>query len=299
MSDQIPKLSLDKLLKNDADSLNLLSNALSNHGFFVITDHKISFDLFNRAYEYSEKFFNLDSSTKNLYSFRENAGARGYTPFGKETALGETIPDLKEFWHHGPIIDDSYDKRIMKNVYVSEIDTFNSVFDELFIEMNNLGLKLLSSISLTLGLSPSFFEKSTSKGNSLLRLIHYPPSNNENIYRAREHADINLITLLIGANEPGLEVKDKQGNWIPVSSSYEDIVCNIGDMMQLITDKKLKSTPHRVIKYKKDETKSRYSIPFFLHPSPDTILKSVFNDDDLGVLAHDFLDERLKAIKLY
>jgi len=299
MSDQIPKLSLDKLLKNDADSLNLLSNALSNHGFFVITDHKISFDLFNSAYEYSEKFFNLDSSTKNLYSFRENAGARGYTPFGKETALGETIPDLKEFWHHGPIIDDSYDKRIMKNVYVNEIDTFNSVFDELFIEMNNLGLKLLSSISLTLGLSPSFFEKSTSKGNSLLRLIHYPPSNNENIYRAREHADINLITLLIGANEPGLEVKDKQGNWIPVSSSYEDIVCNIGDMMQLITDKKLKSTPHRVIKYKKDETKSRYSIPFFLHPSPDTILKSVFNDDDLGVLAHDFLDERLKAIKLY
>ncbi len=299
MSDQIPKLSLDKLLKNDADSLNLLSNALSNHGFFVITDHKISFDLFNRAYEYSEKFFNLDSSTKNLYSFRENAGARGYTPFGKETALGETIPDLKEFWHHGPIIDDSYDKRIMKNVYVSEIDTFNSVFDELFIEMNNLGLKLLSSISLTLGLSSSFFEKSTSKGNSLLRLIHYPPSNNENIYRAREHADINLITLLIGANEPGLEVKDKQGNWIPVSSSYEDIVCNIGDMMQLITDKKLKSTPHRVIKYKKDETKSRYSIPFFMHPSPDTILKSVFNDDDPGVLAHDFLDERLKAIKLY
>ena len=299
MSYQIPKLSLDKLLKNDADSLNLLSNALSNHGFFVITDHKISFDLFNRAYEYSEKFFNLNSSTKNLYSFRENAGARGYTPFGKETALGETIPDLKEFWHHGPIIDDSYDKRIMKNVYVSEINTFNSVFDELFIEMNNLGLKLLSSISLTLGLSSSFFEKSTSKGNSLLRLIHYPPSNNENIYRAREHADINLITLLIGANEPGLEVKDKQGNWIPVSSSYEDIVCNIGDMMQLITDKKLKSTPHRVIKYKKDETKSRYSIPFFMHPSPDTILKSVFNDDDLGVLAHDFLDERLKAIKLY
>lgn len=299
MSDQIPKLSLDKLLKNDADSLNLLSNALSNHGFFVITDHKISFDLFNRAYEYSEKFFNLDSSTKNLYSFRENAGARGYTPFGKETALGETIPDLKEFWHHGPIIDDSYDKRIMKNVYVSEIDTFNSVFDELFIEMNNLGLKLLSSISLTLGLSSSFFEKSTSKGNSLLRLIHYPPSNNENIYRAREHADINLITLLIGANEPGLEVKDKSGEWIPVSSSYEDIVCNIGDMMQLITDKKLKSTPHRVVKYKTDEIKSRYSIPFFLHPSPDTILKSVFRDDDEGVLAHDFLDERLKAIKLY
>ena len=299
MDDQIPKLSLNNLLKNDDHSLYLLSNALSNHGFFIITDHKIPHSLFNKAYKYSEKFFNLDTSVKNEYSFRENAGARGYTPFGKETALGETVPDLKEFWHHGPVIDDSYDKRIMNNIYVNEIDEFNTVFDELFNEMNTLGARLLSSISLTLGLDENFFNTSTSKGNSLLRLIHYPPSNNENIYRAREHADINLITLLIGANEPGLEVKDKSGNWIPVSSSYDDIVCNIGDMMQLITDKRLKSTPHRVIKYKTDEMKSRYSIPFFMHPSPDTILKSVFNDEDKGVLAHDFLDERLEAIKLY
>ena len=110
---------------------------------------------------------------------------------------------------------------------------------------------------------------------------------------------IPFITLLIGANEPGLEVNDKSGKWIPVSSSYEDIVCNIGDMMQLITDHNLKSTPHRVVKYKTDEIKSRYSIPFFMHPSPGTILKSVFNDNDSGVLAHDFLDERLRAIKLY
>ena len=299
MDNQIPKLSLDSLLKNNDQSLEMLSNALSNHGFFIITDHKISHSLFNKAYEYSEKFFNLDTSVKSKYSFRESAGARGYTPFGKETALGETVPDLKEFWHHGPVIDDSYDERIMKNIYVNEIDEFNAVFDELFNEMNTLGAQLLSSISLTLGLDANFFNTSTSKGNSLLRLIHYPPSNNENIYRAREHADINLITLLIGANEPGLEVKDKSGNWIPVSSSYDDIVCNIGDMMQLITDKKLKSTPHRVIKYKTDEMKSRYSIPFFMHPSPDTILKSVFNKEDKGVLAHDFLDERLKAIKLY
>ena len=299
MNVQIPKLSLDKLLKNDNESLESLSNALTNHGFFVITDHKIPHSLFNKAYEYSKKFFNLDNVVKNEYSFRKNAGARGYTPFGKETALGETVPDLKEFWHHGPVIDETYDSRIMENIYVNEIDQFNNVFDELFNEMNSLGAQLLSSISLTLGLHKDFFHTSTIKGNSLLRLIHYPPSNNENIYRAREHADINLITLLIGANEPGLEVKDKLGNWIPVSSSYEDIVCNIGDMMQLITDKRLKSTPHRVIKYKTDEVKSRYSIPFFMHPSPDTILKSVYDDTDKGVLAHDFLDERLKAIKLY
>ena len=296
---QIPKISLKNLIKNDQDSISTLSEALSNHGFFVITDHSISHSLFDQAYEYSKKFFDLDVSKKNTYSFRESAGARGYTPFGKETALGETVPDLKEFWHHGPVIDSTYDSRIMKNVQVKEVDNFNNVFDELFTQMNSLGMKLLESISLTLGLQGNFFHKSTSKGNSLLRLIHYPPSNNENMFRAREHADINLITLLIGANEPGLEVKDKSGDWIPVSSSYEDIVCNIGDMMQLITDKKLKSTPHRVVKYKSDEIKSRYSIPFFLHPSPDTNLKSIFRDDDKGVLAHDFLDERLKAIKLY
>jgi isopenicillin N synthase-like dioxygenase len=299
MNHEIPKLSFNNLLKNEDETLSLLSKALSNHGFFIIKDHKISHSLFNKAYDYAKKFFDLDVIVKNSYSHRENAGARGYTPFGKETALGETIPDLKEFWHHGPIIDETYDSRIMRNVQVNEIDDFNSVFDDLFNQMNKLGVQLLSSISLTLDLDSNHFYNSISKGNSLLRLIHYPPSNTNNLYRAREHADINLITLLIGANEPGLEVKDKLGNWIPVSSSYDEIVCNIGDMMQLITEGKLKSTPHRVVKYKTDEIKSRYSIPFFMHPSPDTILKSVFNENDKGVLAHDFLDERLRAIKLY
>ena len=195
MDDQIPKLSLNSLLKNDDQSLKLLSKALSNHGYFIITAHEISHSLFNKAYEYSEKFFNLDISVKNEYSFRESAGARGYTPFGKETALGETVPDLKEFWHHGPVIDDSYDERIMKNIYVNEIDEFNTVFDELFNEMNTLGTQLLSSISLTLGLDADFFNTSTSKGNSLLRLIHYPPSNNENIYRQCSDTIRVVVTL--------------------------------------------------------------------------------------------------------
>ena len=178
MENLIPKISLKNLLNNDSYSLELLSSALKNHGFFVITDHSIPHDLFHKAYTFSENFFNLDSSIKNNYSYRENAGARGYTPFGKETALGETVPDLKEFWHHGPVVDDTYDHRIMKNINVDEIKEFNKVFDNLFVEMNNLGSALLKSISLSLELPSDFFEKSTSKGNSLLRLIHYPPSNN-------------------------------------------------------------------------------------------------------------------------
>ena len=149
MENLIPKISLKNLLNNDSHSLELLSSALKDHGFFVITDHSISHDLFYRAYTFSEKFFNLDSSIKNNYSYRENAGARGYTPFGKETALGETVPDLKEFWHHGPLVDDTYDHRIMKNINVDEIKDFNKVFDNLFVEMNNLGSALLKSISLS------------------------------------------------------------------------------------------------------------------------------------------------------
>ena len=152
----IPKISLIDLLSDSDIAFSQLSDALSNHGFFVITDHSIPHHLFDKAYEYSKKFFDLEVSIKNSYSFRESAGARGYTPFGKETALGETVPDLKEFWHHGPIVDSSYDSRIMKNVLVSEIDNFNNVFDDLFNQMNSLGIKLLSSISLTLGLPGDF-----------------------------------------------------------------------------------------------------------------------------------------------
>ena len=299
MSNLIPKLSLNDLLQNDQPSIDLLSEALENHGFFVLTDHGISNDIFKEAYHFSEKFFNLELAIKKKLSNPEKAGARGYTPFGKETALGETVPDLKEFWHHGPVIDDSYDRRIMSNVDVSDLKGFDELFDQLFNEMKHLGMKLLSSISLTLNKPENFFDSKVEKGNSLLRLIHYPPSDNENMFRAREHEDINLITLLIGADEPGLEVKDKSGNWLPVSSSFNEIVCNIGDMMQLITDGKLKSTPHRVVKYNLDEKRSRYSIPFFLHPSPDTMLSSIYDESDKGVLAHDFLDERLRAIKLY
>ena len=146
MDNLIPRLSLNNLINNDKDHLAKLSNALSDHGFFVITDHNIPHELFHQAYEFSEKFFNLDLDIKNKYSRREHAGARGYTPFGKETALGESIPDLKEFWHHGPVIDSSFDKRILENINVNQIENFNNVFDRLFTEMNNLGIKLLSSI---------------------------------------------------------------------------------------------------------------------------------------------------------
>ena len=155
-------------------------------------------------------------------------------------------------------------------------------------------------IALTLDLNKDYFESWIEKGNSLLRSIHYPPVDSSiNPHRARAHEDINLITLLIGAAEGGLEVLNKDGDWIKVSPSSTAIVCNIGDMMQLVTEKKLKSTTHRVIQDKKTESKPRYSIPFFLHPAPSVNLKSIFDDDDQGILANEFLNQRLKEIKLY
>ena len=300
MTNLIPELSFKEIEKGDSFSINLLKNALSDHGFFSITDHELSKELVNRCYESSKAFFDLDFKTKNIYSSVGSKGARGYTPKGIETAVGETIADQKEFWHHGPVIDNSFDKKIPKNIDIEQIPDFNKNFDELYTELHKIGSRVLSVIALSIGLDQNYFDPWVEKGNSLLRSIHYPPvESRSNLHRARAHEDINLITLLIGAEEGGLEVLNKDGSWIKVKPSSEAIVCNIGDMMQLITDKQLKSTTHRVIQDEEGESKARYSIPFFLHPSPSVILKSVFREDDEGILADDFLNQRLKEIKLY
>ena len=300
MSTKVPELSFKDIEKGDSFSINILKEALAAHGFFSITDHGLSQDLIDKCYRCSKDFFNLNYETKNEYSSIGSKGARGYTPKGIETAVGEKIADQKEFWHHGPIVDKTFDKKIPENLSISELPDFNENFDELYSELHKIGSRVLSVISLSLGLDKDFFTPWIEKGNSLLRSIHYPPvDGNTNPHRARAHTDINLITLLIGAEEGGLEVLNKDGSWIKVEPSSNAIVCNIGDMMQLVTDKSLVSTTHRVIQDIKAKSKPRYSIPFFLHPAPSVLLKSVFNENDKGVLADDFLDERLKAIKLY
>ena len=300
MSNLIPELSFKEIEKGDSLSINLLTDALTTHGFFSITEHGLSDKLVNDCYKSSKDFFDLDYDIKNTYSSVGSKGARGYTPKGIETAVGEKIADQKEFWHHGPVIDDSFDKKIPKNLIIKQIPNFNENFDNLYSELHKIGSRVLSVIALSLGLENDYFETWVNKGNSLLRSIHYPPIDSiANPHRARAHEDINLITLLIGAEEGGLEVFSKDGNWIKVSPSSRAIVCNIGDMMQLVTDKKLKSTTHRVIQDEVVESKPRYSIPFFLHPAPSIYLKSIFRDNDEGILANDFLNQRLKEIKLY
>jgi len=198
------------------------------------------------------------------------------------------------------MIDDSYDSRISENISVSEIPGFNDQFDILFNQLNILGMKVLSAIAIILGKEPNFFDAWALKGNSILRLIHYPPvEDSSNILRARAHEDINLITLLVGAEESGLEVQNPEGNWIPIAAKSKSIVCNIGDMMQLVTRSQLKSTTHRVVDNNISSSASRYSMPFFLHPSPEVELCSIVDDSTESISAHDFLEERLRAIKLY
>ena len=300
MNKQIPELSFVDIEKGDSNSINILSDALEDHGFFSITEHGLSNDLVDKCYQLSKQFFDLEYEIKNKYSSVGSKGARGYTPKGIETAVGENVPDQKEFWHHGPVVDDTFDQKIPKNIIIEEMPEFNKYYDELYLELHKIGSRVLSVIALSLGIDKNFFTPWIEKGNSLLRSIHYPPVDSDlNPHRARAHEDINLITLLIGAEEGGLEVLNKDGSWIKVSPSSEAIVCNIGDMMQLVTDKKLKSTTHRVIQDKLTESKPRYSIPFFLHPAPSINLKSIFRDSDEGILADDFLDQRLKEIKLY
>ena len=300
MNKQIPELSFVDIEKGDSNSIKILSDALEDHGFFSITEHGLSNELVDKCYQLSKQFFDLEYEIKNKYSSVGSKGARGYTPKGIETAVGENVPDQKEFWHHGPVVDDTFDQKIPKNIIIEEMPEFNKYYDELYSELHKIGSRVLSVIALSLDIDKNFFTPWIEKGNSLLRSIHYPPvDSNLNPHRARAHEDINLITLLIGAEEGGLEVLNKDGSWIKVSPSSEAIVCNIGDMMQLVTDKKLKSTTHRVIQDKLTESKPRYSIPFFLHPAPSINLKSIFRDSDEGILANDFLDQRLKEIKLY
>jgi len=296
----IPAFSLFDIQKRDAKTIAELKLALTTHGFFTITDHGIADEVLRSSYKLSRDFFSLPEAVKNTYAHPEKAGARGYTPFGKETAVGETTPDLKEFWHHGPMVDDSYDSRISENISVTEISDFNDQFDLLFNQLNQLGMKVLSAIAVILNKESSFFDNWAVRGNSILRLIHYPPViDSSNILRARAHEDINLITLLVGAEESGLEVQNPEGNWIPIAAKSKSIVCNIGDMMQLVTRSHLKSTSHRVVDNNADSSASRYSMPFFLHPSPEIELCSIVDDSTESISAHDFLEERLRAIKLY
>ena len=284
---KIPTISFNDLKNTNNDVLDFLTSSLENNGFFVINDHPINLDLIKRTFDIAEEMFNLPYEIKQKYHVPGTNGARGYTPYGIETALNEKVADQKEFWHQGSTTNSA----LMSNIYIEEVNNFSDL-DLLYKEFESMGVEILKAFTNFKLDYNSDISDAAQNGNSILRLIHYPPTDGTNAHRARAHNDVNLITLLIGGNEAGLEAQDKKGNWVECNCDENEIICNIGDMLEIISNEKLNSTPHRVVS-KGNEEKSRYSIPFFLHPRPEVML-----DAEKTLTADQFLTKRLQDIKL-
>lgn len=287
-----------------------LGDSFARYGFAIIADHGIPADLIARAEEKAKAFFALSEETKGRYHVPGGGGARGYTPFGIETAKGATAFDLKEFWHVGRELPDGhkYADVMAANLWPNEVPGFRETFLELFAAFDIAGLRILEAIARYLGLAPDYFEDTVSDGNSVLRLLHYPPTPGDgpNV-RAGAHEDINTITLLLGAEEAGLQLLDRDGNWLPVTPRPGELAVNIGDMLQRLTNKRLVSTTHRVVNPPPERRGfSRYSMPFFLHFRPDFLIETLPDCVDAEhpdqfpepITAHDYLMERLREIKL-
>ena len=288
-----------------------LGAAYREWGFAGIRNHGIPQAQIDEAYATFKAFFALPDEVKTRYHGAGGGGARGYTPFGVETAKGSKHFDLKEFWHIGREIarDSKYAADMAENQWPAEIPEFKRVGYGLYQSLDALGSQVLSALALHIGLAENYFADKTDSGNSILRPIHYPPITTDDIpnVRAGAHEDINLITLLVGASAEGLEVLSRKGEWVPFTANADTIVVNIGDMLQRLTNHVYPSTTHRVVNPPGEKARQpRYSTPFFLHPNPDfliDVLPSCITPDNPSrypepITAEGYLQERLREIKL-
>jgi isopenicillin N synthase-like dioxygenase len=287
-----------------------LGGSFARYGFAVIADHGIPQDRIDAALTAAKRFFALPEAAKMKYKLPVS-GARGYTPFGVETAKGETHHDLKEFWHVGRDLPPGhpYRSHMADNVWPdAEVAEFHETVGWLYGALDRMGLKVLEAIARYLGLDRQFFVPTVDFGNSVLRLLHYPPVPFDGPHiRAAAHEDINVVTLLLGAEEAGLEVLDRDGRWLPINPPSGSLVCNIGDMLQRLTNHRLPSTTHRVVNPAPERRGvPRYSTPFFLHFNSDYSIRTLPSCVDAQhpdrypqpITADDFLQERLREIKL-
>jgi isopenicillin N synthase-like dioxygenase len=287
-----------------------LGKAFENVGFVSVKNHGVSQKLVDDYYAAIKKFFELPTETKKKYEIAGLAGQRGYTSFGKEQAKGFDAPDLKEFWQMGQTVEDNdpIKAEYPDNVSVSEIADFDKLGRELYKSFEKCGIELLRAIAIHLGIGEFYFDKYVHNGNSILRAIHYPPITQEpkNAIRAEQHEDINLITLLVGASAEGLQILGKDNNWIDVTAPEGCFVVNVGDMLQRLTNDRLKSTTHRVVNPPREKwANPRFSIPFFTHPKGsmrlDCLPSCVDDRHPLHyepITAGEYLDERLREIGL-
>ncbi len=299
----------------DADRLpdafaDKLGRSFEDYGFAIIADHGIPDTLIRDAEDKAKAFFALPEEVKRKYLIPGAGGARGYTPFGIETAKGAKAFDLKEFWHVGRELAHGHPFRnhMGDNVWPAEVPGFRETFLELFETFDRTGLKILRAIARYLKIDEDYFIDTVRDGNSVMRLLHYPPIEGEpgSNVRAGAHEDINTITLLLGAEEAGLELLTRDGRWIPVSPRPGELVVNIGDMLQRLTNGRLRSTTHRVVNPPAERRgKSRYSMPFFLHFRSDFLIEALPGTVPAGeqpkwppITADEYLQERLREIKL-
>ena len=288
-----------------------LGAAYREFGFCCISGHGIPKADIDAAYRAFQAFFALPDAVKRSYHQPGTGGARGYTPFGVETAKDSKYADLKEFWHIGREIprDSKFAAVMPPNVWPREVEGFREHGYGLYQALDALGTRVLRALALHIGLAEDFFADKTQFGNSILRPIHYPPITTDDIpnVRAGAHEDINFITLLVGASAAGLEVLTREGEWLPITTEGDAIVVNIGDMLQRLTNHVYPSTTHRVTNPQGEQARQpRYSVPFFLHPNPDVVLDvlpsciSAENPSRYphSITSHEYLLERLREIKL-
>ena len=311
---KIPSVDLRDFLSTNDETKNefvqSVGTAFQEIGFCAVKGHFLSDDLVERLYEQIKLFFELPTEVKRKYEFPQYSGQRGYVSFGKESAKGSKHGDLKEYWHFGQYIDeadkDKYD--YFPNIHVEELPEFNIVGKEVYETLEKTAKYVLRALALYLNIDEKYFDDYINNGNSILRPIHYPPilEDPKEAVRAAAHGDINLITLLMGAHGKGLQVKHSNGDWIDAMAEKDELMINIGDMLSRHTNNVLKSTVHRVVNPDKELLKkSRYSIPFFMHPVSDmklNVLESCICKDYPksfeDITAGEFLNERLVELGL-
>ncbi|HUH28057.1 isopenicillin N synthase family dioxygenase [Gelidibacter sp.] len=310
----IPSVNLQDFVSGDPvrkqKFIDEIGKAYEEIGFVALKGHFLDDKLVDDLYGEVKNFFSLPLETKRKYEIPGIAGQRGYVSFGKESAKGQKQGDLKEFWHFGQYVEDDpvRAKEYPENVIVTELPRFNEVGKEAYAMLEKTAKYVLRALALHLGLEETYFDNYIHNGNSILRPIHYPPIQEEpkEAVRAAAHGDINLITLLMGAQGRGLQVQNHKGEWLDAIAAPDELMINVGDMLSRHTNNKLKSTIHRVVNPPKEQWgTSRYSIPFFMHPISEMkldVLESCVDEDNPkqfeNITAGEFLHERLIELGL-
>ena len=308
---KVPELSLMSFVNGTNNDKNRfvdnLFSGLKDYGFIVLVDHPVDHKLTTKAYDLIHQFFQLPVEKKREYVCKEGGGQRGYTAFGVEHAKNSQFPDLKEFWHVGrdELVDPKFQKYFPANIWPKEIPEFQETFLKLYRALDTTSIVILDALGMALDVPQSFFRNMLQDGNSILRPIHYPPLDArapKNCVRSAAHEDINLITVMVGATTSGLELLDRDGQWLKVNNNDKQLVVDSGDMLSRLTNDVIPATTHRVVN-PDDATTNRYSMPYFVHPNPDTILSCVPSCRGTGekypaINSHEWLLIRLKEIGL-